>query len=212
MRFQLGGVNDQGRSVLAANDANASMRAMGVRKLLQEVESTPETDPVHQLFYACCSATESSQEVTKSALLARVCDSDAGVLDALYASPDALVSQVGTDDLVQAISAAIRAPDAAVEKHIAFVCKVPVMLEAALKSVVLPSILFTKARAKVAREVWQILADVEPGRLGLLQGCPEIASNEEGKVGKSDKMATLNTAVVAAIAGMRARKICSQAF
>ncbi|KAI0632952.1 hypothetical protein C8Q77DRAFT_1120632 [Trametes polyzona] len=193
----LGGDAEAATLLVGSTNADSAIRTRSVRDLLARLsdETAPETE----------------LQSIAAALLLRVHDSDASVLQALYTtSPEATVrallaaspSPAGyLDALKQALHGAKPSRDV-IRAHLTFLfthflpavaaqeedgaeATRELMRQAAL-DIVLPFLLYTKPRQKTAQAVWDILekaedAGTDPALFELLGGCVDAVRWEQQK-------------------------------
>jgi len=157
---------------MATDDAEAEVRIAGIRELLASIES----------------GAVDNEEEARFALVARVSDASAEVLDALYASPTVLLSIVPLATFVSAIIETIERaeiagqelPRAVLRYHLNFVGQYGTAADVRL--VFWRWILLAGSRKKRATLAWDVLADVKKERLELFQGCAGLAldKNDDG--------------------------------
>ena len=153
-------------------------------------------------------------------MLARVHDTDAQVLDALYAKPSVVNPILSRDSAVYLdnLAASICIPDSkpsrsVLRAHVTFLASnfcptvEPQIQAEVFHKILFPFLLFSKPRQKTAEAVWEIVvqSEVQHGRaiFELLGGCAETWKLEQGKESADivETMVHLNLALVSKIAG-----------
>ncbi|KZV82033.1 hypothetical protein EXIGLDRAFT_357306 [Exidia glandulosa HHB12029] len=164
LALSMPGSKGKARMFVASSDADAAVRAAGVREMVQ----------------ALSAGTADDEDAIRETLLTRIADPSPAVLEALYASPAVLLHE--NVDPLPAILAALQStedlPKAALKSHLSFVAAhgKPLDVERAFWPWLL--------RKKRAEMVWEILATGKKEGLGLLSGCAAVAtaSGEEDKI------------------------------
>ncbi|KZV82027.1 hypothetical protein EXIGLDRAFT_702999 [Exidia glandulosa HHB12029] len=164
LALSMPGAKGKGRMFVASSDADAAVRAAGVREMVQ----------------ALSAGTADDEDAIRETLLTRIADPSPAVLEALYVSPAVLLHE--NVDPFPAILSALQStedlPKAALKSHLSFVAAhgKPENVERAFWPWLL--------RKKRAEMVWEILATGKKDGLGLLSGCAAVAtaSGEEDKI------------------------------
>ncbi|KAG1807089.1 uncharacterized protein BJ212DRAFT_1387903 [Suillus subaureus] len=135
----------------------------------------------------------------QSALLARVYDTHAGVLHALYSSPEVFLSTVTSSITPQklldtVVSQIVPDPPArtVLIAHVAFLAghfsqTYPELSQAVQERVLFPYLLASKSKFRTARRVWKALKEVGGTTTGWLRGCVDIWEKADLLRGKKDE-------------------------
>ncbi|TCD67119.1 snoRNA-binding rRNA-processing protein utp10 [Steccherinum ochraceum] len=188
--------------VVASANADGAVRAIAVRDLFKTLSSGGLSD----------------EEIAsaRTALLTRVQDSNAAVLEALYADPSALLPVLldSLDEYVSTLARALESVSRSILKHhMGFVAthlylalsSRPEWQDRIVHELIFTFLLFSKPRQKAAAAVWEILSTEKAGLAShpLLAGCVDIVQQKESSETKhtGDHSAQLNGAVASQIAG-----------
>ncbi|THH26927.1 hypothetical protein EUX98_g7265 [Antrodiella citrinella] len=193
--------------VVASSNADGIVRAIAVRDLFA------------RLTIGGLSDAELSS--VRSALLTRVQDTNASVLEALYAESSLLLPVVleNLDDFIQTLARAIQlASKAAIKSHFTFVAKFlyPAVndrrewQDRIFHEIFFPFLLYSKSRQRAAVAVWEIIEDADKGvqashsigRHELLGGCIDAVRWQEASASQEESTgsAKLNLAIAGKIA------------
>ncbi|EGO02920.1 hypothetical protein SERLA73DRAFT_102973 [Serpula lacrymans var. lacrymans S7.3] len=205
---------DVNEVVVASTSSTKEVRVHAVGKLygiLQEAEDGKDRTSIH------------------SALLARIYDTQAGVLQALYASPARFLSILSAPSSDPESDSPLRNPKAllttvidqitrtspgraVLHEHLAFlggpfVAAYPTFAKEIQEKAFFPYLLASKAKFRTALSVWEALkdCDTETRDEGWLRGCMDIWQDKQQKAqGKdeedAEKLCTANLRVAAKIA------------
>ncbi|KAG1761179.1 hypothetical protein EDD22DRAFT_897736 [Suillus occidentalis] len=126
----------------------------------------------------------------QSALLARVYDTHAGVLHALYSSPEVFLSTVTSSITPQKLLDTY--PRAVLIAHVAFLAghfskTYPELSQAVQERVLFPYLLASKPKFKTARGVWKALKEAGGTTTGWLRGCVDLWEGADLLRGKKDE-------------------------
>ncbi|EJD43874.1 hypothetical protein AURDEDRAFT_185221 [Auricularia subglabra TFB-10046 SS5] len=158
------GIKGHGRMYVAANDADAGVRAAGVRELLQSVANSTVED----------------EESVRGTLLERIADPAAEVVAALYAESSTLQRLISHADLVAAIASALRTGQElarpVLRSHLEYLAENGTEDEVA--RVFWPWLLISGPRKKRATIAWEVLSAASAKNIGLFQGCAALATAE----------------------------------
>ncbi|KAI5117129.1 hypothetical protein M0805_007713 [Coniferiporia weirii] len=181
--------------ILASSNADPSIRASSIRHIAQLL-----TVDAQEL-----SATELS--TLQDALRARVYDASPTVLDTLYATPAPLILLLAAPGALTELANSLTAqsaPRAVLRAHLAFFCNAfysaqPTLGMQVLLALVFPNALFSKARAKTATSVWEIVNASDLGGHKLLKGTKDIVKAAKDGLGV-EEMPKLNNALAKQLA------------
>ncbi|KAI0692328.1 hypothetical protein BC835DRAFT_1416622 [Cytidiella melzeri] len=187
--------------VMATTSADATVRAAAVRSLYERMASKDHTG--------------FELDAVSSALLARVQDSDASVIEALYSSPGNLLPILRVDGrayithVAQILNSQSSSPSRTLLRaHLSFIAThfYPLIAEAsglselcafAVQHIFFPQLLFSKARPKTTTFVWETIEATEQethirclSHHELLGGCVEAVRWEEQKFSKNSSDAS----------------------
>lgn len=161
------GMKGHGRMYVAANDADAGVRAAGVLELLQSVAA----------------GTVDDEDSIRGTLLERIADPSTEVVAALYADSTTLQRVIPHTELVAAIASALKTSQdiarALLRSHLEFVAAHGSADEVA--RVFWPWLLMSGPRKKRAAVAWEVLSAAPSKNLGLFQGCAPLATAEVGE-------------------------------
>ncbi|KAJ7756261.1 hypothetical protein B0H16DRAFT_696293 [Mycena metata] len=188
----------QNDSIVASMRADERVRAAAVKQLLADLTSARDDVDLPSVH---------------AALVARVQDTSAIVLGALYADPASLLpvfladSKTYLDFLSTAIMGS-KPKRPLLRLHLVFLathfCPAapPASREDVFHKVLFPFLLFSKARQHTADLVWEIIEQHAATWHELLDGCASLWAAEKGKeeADASERMAKLNQAIAAKIA------------
>ncbi|KAH8112066.1 hypothetical protein DFH11DRAFT_1788270 [Phellopilus nigrolimitatus] len=182
--------------ILAASNADPSVRASAVRHVAQLIDgdAAQELNPTELI-------------ALQDALRARVYDANPAVLDALYASPAAVIPLLASANAISALATSLTAqtaPRAVLRAHLAFFCgavyaRHPDLGTQVLLELVLPHALFSKPRGKTAASVWEVVAASSLGGHKLLKGVIEVVKAAGESLGVEEMM-KLNIALTKKLA------------
>ncbi|KAG6857013.1 hypothetical protein H0H87_010685 [Tephrocybe sp. NHM501043] len=187
--------------VLASTNADAKVRATAVSDLLARLSnlslSATDTKSIH------------------SALLARVQDTNQGVIDALYSKPAIIVPVLSGDaeTYLAYLSTTLCGPSSKPKRnllraHLTFLAThfIPANafhMEGVFQKIFFPFLLFSKPRQHSAEVVWEIItSQIASGSHEWLAGCASIVNDERAKdtADPVEKMSNINSAFSSQIA------------
>ncbi|KAF7326662.1 U3 small nucleolar RNA-associated protein 10 [Mycena venus] len=184
-------------SVVASMGVDERARAAAVKELLKALTTAQDGDSVEL-------------ESIRAALLARVQDTSAIVLNTLYAMPASILPVFLADPktyvnyLAATLTSSSKPKRPLLRLHLDFLlthfcpAAAPASIEDVFHKILFPFLLFSKARQHSADLVWEIIAQHPAARYELLAGCADVWVAENGKAGEGDateKMARLNQAI-----------------
>lgn len=143
---------------------------------------------------------------------ARLSDTNAQVIEAVYSRPQVVTSVFSDMSFLDAVSHSLQSseiPKAVIRLHFAFIVehlypKMPDLAPAIFERIYFPFLLFSKPRQKTAVYVWQLLEGSGLAKYQLFTGCIHvIAVNKpiDGQSRSVEEMARLNLALATCIAG-----------
>ena len=173
--------------VIASNDVDSAVRVSAVRAISQLVEDAAQ--PVE----------DDGRASLGRALLARIFDGNASVLDALYANPKPIarlindspkqISILASSLLEQGLSKSL------LRSHLSFFCNAfvefyPAHVPRIMLSLVVPFMLRTKPRAKTAAVVWEVVLNSKLGQMRVMAGLKEFAEDSAESSDVNDLVAS----------------------
>ncbi|THH02630.1 hypothetical protein EW145_g6726 [Phellinidium pouzarii] len=181
--------------ILASSNADPSVRASAVRNIIKLIAE--ETQEI----------SSAEQPALHDALCARVYDTSAAVLEALYATPAQIITILSAPNALAELAASLTAqtlPRAVLRAHLSFFCNSfysaqPTLGMQVLLGLVFPHVFFSKPRGKTASSVWDVVCASALGSHMLLRGTKEIINATNSSLGV-EEMAKTNTALAKQLA------------
>ncbi|KAK7688534.1 hypothetical protein QCA50_008072 [Cerrena zonata] len=187
-------------SIVGSMSAESTVRVIALRELFEKLK------------------TGSLEEIAsiRSALLTRVQDTSASVLEALYSDPVQLLPIIledpsaYLDNLRRALHTSTSPGRNVIKAHITFLSQhlFTALIEQddgsksisrLIFDIILPFALFSKPRQKTASAVWEIIEGSEISKYELLLGCSDVLKWET-QATSGDALAKVNLAIAARIA------------
>ncbi|KAF9526013.1 hypothetical protein CPB83DRAFT_877003 [Crepidotus variabilis] len=195
--------------IILASSADAKVRIAAIKQLLGTDDDTNDL------------------EITRGVLAARLQDTDATVIEALYDTPEALTSifssdsKIYVDSLAAAISSQTKTKRNILRLHLSYISShfwksaEIATKEEIFGKIFFPFLLVTKSRQKSVEVVWEAVEDLfaveenERGMLGLLEGCADFVTAKDGEGADSvEVMNQINFAVTSKISGVLSLTSC----
>ncbi|KAJ6463475.1 hypothetical protein C8R45DRAFT_840925 [Mycena sanguinolenta] len=204
-------------SIAPQTSANAHGEVGGVVASMSADERA-RTAAVKELFKAVTSSQGDAVELQSihAALLARVQDTSAIVLNALYADPASLLPvflanpKSYLDSLSSAVTASSKPKRSLLRLHLSFLlahfCAAASSesMEDVFHKILFPFLLFSKARRHSADLVWELVSQHPSAQYDLLAGCADAWVAERGNAQEdgdsTERMVRLNQAITTKLA------------
>ncbi|KAF8192665.1 hypothetical protein K438DRAFT_2017867 [Mycena galopus ATCC 62051] len=190
-------------SVVASMSADERARTAAVKELLKALTSTQDAVELQSI---------------RAALLARVQDTSAIVLNVLYAEPASILPvflgdpKPYLDFLSATLTGSSKPKRSLLRLHLGFLlthfcpAATPASMEDVFHKILFPFLLFSKARQHSVDLVWELIAQHPSAQYGLLSGCADAwAAEKENEKEEADgdateRMVRLNQAITAKLA------------